>query len=272
MMKYKDASDTLPTNTSDYDAWILLEYNKLLFSIEKHFSNFELNAIARELYEFVWHSFCDWYLEFIKIVPSKNVAKYLLKQVIIILHPFIPFITEEIYHKFDFSKRSIILEKWPSKIEIKEDTKNVSKMKKLIEGARNIRGLFDISPKEKLNCIINTDTHYEKFLKGNLNVLKKLAGLERIEFNKQVAVPVASVVMPDIECYIMLTSIDTNKEKRRLKREIESLTQRIDKIKYRLANPEYINQAANDIKDKEKQRLDDFMKKKEGIEKAIKKL
>ncbi len=269
---HKDDSEVLSESISIYDEWILNEFNKLLESIDNHFDNFELNAIARKIYDFVWHIFCDWYLEFIKIVPSKGVAKYLLKQIIIVSHPFMPFITEEIYHKFNFSKKSIIQENWPSYIEIKKDITDISKIKNLIEEIRNIRGLFNINHKERLNVIINTDKRFESFLKENLDFLKELAGLKNIEFNKPLTMSVASVIMPALECYIILSGIDLSKEKERLTKEIQFLNQRIDEIKYRLNNPMYINKASNEVREREKKRLDDFFKKKDGIQKAIEKL
>lgn len=269
---HKDDNETLSENVSIYDAWILTEFNKLLESIDNHFSSFELNLIAKEIYDFVWHIFCDWYLEFIKIAPSAEIAKYLLKQIIIILHPFIPFITEEIYHKFNFPKKSIIQENWPSYSEVKKDITDVTKIKKLIEEIRNIRGLFNINPKKRLNAIINADQAFERFLEENFDFLKELAGLDVVEFNKPLTEAGATVIMPDIECYIILSDIDVDKEKERLKNEIHFLTQRIDEIKYRLNNPMYIRKASDEIKQREKQRLENFFKKKEGIQKAIEKL
>lgn len=271
-LNHRYDSESLSNNLSNYDAWIIFEFNKLLQNIENHFSSFELNAIAREIYDFIWHIFCDWYLEIIKTIPSKCVAKYLLKQIIIILHPFIPFITEEIYHKFQFTEKSILLENWPAKIKSKQDITDVTKVKKMIEEIRNVRGLFKINPKEKLDVIIEANAEFENFIRANLDVLKKLAGLDTVGFNKALTAPVASVIMPDIECFIILSGIDINKEKDRLSTEIQSLSQRIDEIKYRLNNATYINRASADTKQKEKQRLEDFLKKKESIQKAIEKL
>ncbi len=271
-MNHKDDSESLPKDLSIYDTWILYEFEKLRESVENHYSNFELNAITREIYEFVWHIFCDWYLEFIKLIPSQNITKYLLKQIIIILHPLIPFITEEIYQKFNYTKKSIVLERWPSRTKIKKDITGVIKIKKLIEQIRNIRGLFNINAKEKLSAIINTNTEFEHFIKENLGVVKKLAGLDSLEFNRPLTQPGASVITPDVECFILLSGIEVKKEKERLRNEIQFLAKKIDEIKYRLNNPKYISRASNEVKEKEQQRLEEFLKKKEGIEKVIEKL
>lgn len=272
-MYHKDDNESLLENVSMYDSWILHEFNILLDSVKNHYANFELNAIAKEMYGYVWHTFCDWYLEFIKIVPTHDTPKYLLKQILIILNPFMPFITEEIYHKFNFAKESIMQEQWPEKIHIKHNINQINAIKKLIEEIRNIRGMFNIKSKEKLNVLINTSTDdHEGFLKDNDVILQKLACIERIEFNRPVTGSVASIIMPDIQCYVKLSGIDVDKEKRRLAKEIQFLTQRIDEIKYRLNNPQYMSKASDEIKERENERLENFLKKREGIVNAIEKL
>lgn len=262
----------LPDTLSPYDTWILNEMNTLLDSINSHFENFELNAIARELYDFVWHTFCDWYLEIIKIVPSSHVPGYVLKQILIILHPFIPFITEEICARCNFtSGESIFNESWPEKTLISSDLTSVTLLKRLIEEIRNVRGLFNIHPKERLSAFISTSSSIQQQFQAAENVLKQLAGLDTISF-KEPSSNVASIILPDCACFLRLSGIDLNKEKTRLKKEIQSLSERIDEIKYRLNNPKYVEKASDGVKQREQQRLDEFIKKKEGIERAIEKL
>ncbi len=271
-MKHRDDEESAPEELSVYDTWIIDEFNQLLKSIEKHYEYFELNAIARELYDFVWHVFCDWYLEFTKINQDKSIARYLLKQIIIILHPFIPFITEEIYQRFDYSEKSIVHETWPSISETEGDTMGVTKLKSLIADIRNIRGLLNINAKEKLNVVINTNERLGRFFEENLSVMKRLAGLDTVDFNRPLTVSAASVILPDVECFILLSGIDVAKEKDRLRKEIEFLMKRIDEIKYRLNNPQYISRASNETKEREKMRLEDFLKKKDSLERVIERL
>lgn len=271
-MNHKNDNETAPSKPSIYDAWIISEFNQFIKNTNNHFSNFELNAIARDIYDFVWHTFCDWYLEIIKICPSKDTPKYLLKQIIIMLHPYIPFITEEIYHKFNFSEKSILLEDWPKTTTVKTDIVNVQIMKRLIEEIRNIRGLFNINPKEKLQATINTRKDFRDFIKRDVAVLQGLAALEIIKYDKTPDQSVASIIMPDVECYVVLAGIDITKEKKRLAKEITALSKRIDEIKYRLNNPNYIRKATAEVKERERERLECFLRKKEGIVRAIEKL
>jgi valyl-tRNA synthetase len=271
-MKHGDAPDTLPDTLTVYDNWVLHEYNKLLDSIEKHYDNYELNAIARELYDFVWHTFCDWYLEIIKIIGSQNIARYLLRQILILLHPFVPFISEGLYQRLDFGKKSILLETWPQKVAIQRGIEDLELVKKLIEEIRNIRGLFNISAKEKVSVIIKANHDFEQFVNTNANIIRKLAGVAQIAFDKEAGTPVASVILPHVECFVTLPGIDFEREKKRLEKEIDALTMRIQEIKGRLQNTQYLSKASDDVKAREKQRLDEFLRKKGGIERAIERL
>jgi valyl-tRNA synthetase len=102
--------------------------------------------------------------------------------------------------------------------------------------------------------------------------LKRLSLTETITFSQPGKEPMASIIMPDMECYVILSGIDVAKEKTRLNKEIDFLAKRIDEIKYRLNNPSYVNKANETTKKREKERLEAFLKKREGIQKAMKKL
>ncbi|MBE0433853.1 valine--tRNA ligase [candidate division WOR-3 bacterium] len=264
--------DFLPGKASVYDAWIIERFNRLLLSTEQRFANFEVNAITRDLYDFLWHEFCDWYLEFLKILPSGPAARFVLRNLIIVLHPFMPFITEEIYQKMGFPAKSIMLEDWPGQVSIEQDTAGVNALVRLIGEIRNIRGIFNIKTKEKLDIVINARPALIDFLAGHENALQKLAGLAEIGYNQTVDGSVASIIMQEMECYVKLTGLDLEKEKGRLLKEIGFLTQRIDEIKHRLNNPNYASKASNDIKDMERKRLEEFLRKKEVIQRVIEKI
>lgn len=257
---------------SVYDAWIIDRLNGLLGRIEQRFANFEVNAIAREIYDFVWHEFCDWYLEFLKIAPSAPVARAVLRDLIIVLHPFLPFITEEIYQRMGFPAESIVLEHWPRPVPVKDDVSGVHTLVRLISEIRNIRGIFNIKANEKLDIVLNARPAMLESIGLHKDALEKLAGLAGIEYGRAPDASVASIVMPDIECYVKLRGLDLAKEKGRLLKEIDFLAQRIDEIKNRLKNPNYLSKASEDTKDAERKRLEEFLAKKEAIERVIERL
>ncbi len=269
-----DSTTDSHAELTDFDIWILEEFSQLLKDIEYHFSNFELNAISKKLYDFVWHRFCDWYLEIIKIPPynTRNIARYMLKQILIALHPFIPFITEEIYQKLPSREKSIMLETFPKPTITKQSSKLAAEMIALVEEIRNIRGLFSIPNNESLGVVLTTDEDRKSFIEKNISVLKKLANINSVSFQNKPEGPVATIVLPGLNSYISLKGINIDREKERLQKEITFLTRRIDELKNRLNNPRYLNQVPEEIKRKEEKRLEESLNKIEYIRLAIKNL
>lgn len=153
-----------------------------------------------------------------------------------------------------------------------KDTRHVDRLVRLIEEIRNVRGIFNIDAKEKLNIVINAGDEIVSFIKDHEDILKRLSQTDTVAFSRPGKEPMASIIMHDMECYVILSGIDITKEKARLHKEIDFLARRIDEIKHRLNNPSYINKASETTKQKEKERLEAFLKKKEGIQKAMKKL
>jgi len=260
-----------PAHSSVYDVWIMERFNLLLDKVNEQFATFEINTIVKELYDFVWHTFCDWYLEFLKIRPTPT-GRHLLKQLLITLHPFIPFITEELYQRLGFAKDSIMLEQWPEKIAIAGNASYVPQLVGLVDEIRNVRGIFNIQTKAKISITVNANDDVIEFLRQNEAIVKRLSGTETINYGRPGKEPVASIIMPELECYVLLSGIDLKKEKERLDKEIDFLSRRIEEIKHRLNNPNYMNKASESIKHREKERLETFLKKKEGIQKAMQRL
>ncbi len=271
-INHADQEAGIPEKLTPYDAWILKETDQTIERVNDYYRGFELNNIARELYGYVWHQFCDWYLEFTKLAPTVQVPRFLLKQIIIMLHPFLPFITEDLYQRFSFGKKSIMLESWPGRIAVKDDTGSVIKYKELIEEIRVVRGIFRFAPKEELSVVIKTSDRFRIFIAGNLPVIKKLAGVGSVEFDRPVDGPCATIVLSEVECFVMLTGLDPNKEKQRLLNELSFLSGRIDEIRNRLVNPGYLEKASEVTKSGEQKRFDDFIDKKAKIERMMKRL
>jgi valyl-tRNA synthetase len=260
-----------PEHISVYDAWIVERFNLLLDKVHEQFAAFEINLIAKELYDFVWHTFCDWYLEFLKIKPTST-GRHLLKRMLITLHPFIPFITEELYQRLHFPKESIMFEQWPDKIITTKKASFVPQLVKLVEEIRNVRGIFNIQSKAKISIMINAKDDVAEFLRQNEAIVKRLSGTENVNYDRPGKEPMASIIMPELECYVLLSGIDLKREKERLDKEIDFLARRIEEIKHRLNNPNYMNKASESTRHREKERLETFLKKKEGIQKAMQRL
>jgi valyl-tRNA synthetase len=259
---------------SVYDRWILSELNRLLADLDSHYRNYELNAVAKKLYDFVWHTFCDWYLEFIKLEPFNrdNIAPYILNRLLILSHPYLPFITEELYQLWPGHRKSIMREDWPRPVSGVESPANLTHFIGLIDDIRIVRGMFNVNPKTVLDLAVITDHDHQAFIQENLTLLKKLAGVGATGFGNIPAGPVATIILPEIHAYVELPGIDISLEKPRLQDEIKALTVRIEDIKRRLTNPQYIAKADEEIKFRENERLEAMLRKKEAIEKAIERL
>jgi valyl-tRNA synthetase len=259
---------------SVYDRWILAELNRLIAEFESHYRNYELNAVAKKLYDFVWHTFCDWYLEFIKLEPFNrdNIAPYILNRILVLLHPYLPFITEELYQRWPGHRKSIILEDWPGPRTGVDAPADLIRFIGLIDSVRAVRGMFNINPKAALNLTVIADGDLPAFIRENQPLMKKLAGIGAVSFGAIPAGPVATVILPEIHAYVELPGVDIRREKPRLEDEIKALSGRIDDIKHRLSNPQYLAKADEEIKIREAERLETMLRKKEAIEKAIERL
>ncbi|MGB9721525.1 MAG: valine--tRNA ligase [bacterium] len=274
LTSFPDISEDLTDELSDFDRWILNEFNQLLKDAHYYFSNFEFNSLSRRVYDFVWHKFCDWYLEIIKIPPynQRNISKYLLREILKILHPFIPFVTEEIYQRFSKKRKSILLEDYPTICDIKESTAMVNELIDLVTEIRNIRGLFSLPHNETTTIVISTDEERKNLIEKNTSVLQKLAKLDSVVFGNKPKTSVATIILPRIIGYLILKGVDVNKEKERLESEIQFLTRRIDELKNRLNNPRYFNQVDASVKQKEEKRLEESLVKIEYIKHAMENL
>uniref|UniRef100_A0A7V3VU05 Valine--tRNA ligase n=1 Tax=candidate division WOR-3 bacterium TaxID=2052148 RepID=A0A7V3VU05_UNCW3 len=274
LTSFPDIPESISDDLTDIDRWILYQFNVLLKDAEYYFNNFELNALSKRLYDFFWHTFCDWYLEMIKVPPynKKNIVKYLFKQLLKVLHPFIPFITEELYQRFNDKKKSILLDEFPQKISIPEPEPYILEMIKLIEEIRNIRGLFSIPSNEPLNIILSTDEARRLFIDRNSGIIQKLGGVNSVAFGNKPKASAATIVMPKIIGYVLLKGIDIEREKKRLEEEVTFLTKRIDELKNRLNNPKYLDKVKPEVRKKEEERLEESLNRIAYIKQAMENL
>lgn len=273
-LNFPAAANQPPANPGPFDQWLLNEFNLLLEQVEDHYQHFELNAIAKKMYNFVWHVFCDWYLELIKIEPTTadNAALFLLRQLLILLHPFMPFITEEIYQRLPEPRESILLESHPQRIAVSATPEPVTAIIRLIEGIRNLRGLFNIKSRALVDLTIDTDPECENFFRAHESVLRKLGGVSVVNFGSAPAGPAGTIIVSRIHAFINLPDIDISKEKTRLNEEISKLTVLINDVNQRLNNPRYLEQVNQEVKKHEEEKLNLLLHKKNAIESAIERL
>ncbi|MBZ4687287.1 MAG: valyl-tRNA synthetase [Clostridia bacterium] len=270
------------------DKWILTRLAQTIKSVNRSMEKYELGEAARILYEFIWSEFCDWYIELVKprlygkeTDVSKYTAQHVLYQVLAktmqLLHPFMPFITEEIWHHLPYTEGSIMLSSWPESEEVLEFVDTVDKMNTIMEiirGLRNIRGEMNVAPSKKAHVIIYTkDPDKEKFLRENVSYIANLVNAEPVELvNKLSNKPekAAIAVVPGVEAYMPLEGlIDIDLEIKRLQKEKDNLNKELQRIEKKLANEGFLNKAPAEVVEKEKIKKEETRAKLNSIQERL---
>ncbi len=261
-------------NITTADKWILSRLQSTKVSVERHLNSYRLDLMSQEIYDFVWHDYCDWYLELSKPLLSNEDTREgtqatllkVLTEILSLLHPVIPFITEEVYqHCNEISPQGYdsLMEKpfpisEPGLVSVDAE-EELSWVQTFVLGIRQIRGEMNIPPSKLLPCFVqNYSSKDEKFLKGNDNILISLAKLENIEKIKhsEDAPESATALVGDMKILIPLSGlIDKDKEASRLLKEIGKLTKLESQFSNKLNNEKFISGAPEKVINNEKEKL-----------------
>lgn len=251
-----------------FSKWILSELQKTIKRVRERLEEFEFDQAAMTIYHFFWDKFCDWYLEASKVYLSKpelrkDTQKVLLevfKTSLKLLHPFIPFVTEELWEKLlEKETEYIIVAPFPTvkeKYLKKEIERKVSLIQELIVGIRNVKAEYNIVSKTDLKVVYkNSDKNWLKLLEDQVEVIKSLAKVEEIllveEYVKQSGE--VSVVLSFGELFINLKNlIDFEKEIKRLRKEKEKLEKKLVYIENKLKDNNFLEKAPAEVIEKEK--------------------
>ncbi|NLK01441.1 MAG: valine--tRNA ligase [Clostridia bacterium] len=271
------------------DRWILSRYNGTIKKVTENVDKYEFGEAARHLYDFIWSEICDWYIELIKerlygksTEASRARAQHTLGCVLgntmKLLHPFMPFITEEIWQHLPHGEGSIMVSPWPDTDKDLDDRLSEGKMEfimEIITGIRNIRGEMRIKPNEKLDIIIsvNNDASVEKINEG-MGHIKKLANIENVEIFvnlEEKPSRAAAALIYGAEIYVPLEGvIDLDVEMGRLKKELAEIDGDLRRTKNKLSNQGFLNKAPEEVVEKEKGKLKEFQEKKQVLEERLK--
>ena len=254
------------------DRWILSRFYSTLGLVTKCLDEFKFNDAANAIYEFLWHEFCDWYIEISK--PNLNekdtqlILYKILEKSLRMLHPVMPFVTEEIWQKLprekDGTAESIMVSTWPhmQKEMISSDAEiSMGKLISLITAIRNIRSSWDIMPGARINVLVNThDASDTKLLEDNAEMIKRLTRIADIQVGK-ISKPkgAATSVVGTMEVYVPLEGlIDLEKERARLKKEEDRVSGAIKSMEVRLGDENFVARAPKDIVEKQRVQLSEL--------------
>ena len=248
------------------DRWILSKLQTASRQINEYMDKYELDSAAKVAYEFFRGNFCDWYVEIAKTRvygqegSDKTVAQYVLKTVLDkglrMLHPFMPFITEEIWQKLGLDEETIMLSEFPTENKKYVDLaaeKEFDYLKEIVNAIRNIRGEANVSPAKKIEVIFKIVNDGEKeILEHNAKILDKLANVEKYEFNTEIPALVGFKLVETTEIYVPLADlIDKEKEIVKLEKDIQKTQKELDRVLGKLSNEKFLSKAPKEVIDKE---------------------
>jgi len=262
-----------PTTKTLADRWILGRLAEVTEKVTNCLEKYEFSQAGEALRDFTWSELADWYLEIAKIQrkdaalqeSTDQILLYVLEQVLVLWHPFMPFVTEEIWKNFS-SDQLLIVHNWPEVKSASQDNAEFERLKEIIEKIRNWRAENKVEPKEKINVMLIVGEHFEIFKEAiNLEIIKTLARVENlaVEENKEKSFDYQFKVD---------RQIDTGKERERLSDELENVQKYIVDLDAKLANQEFISKAPAKVVEGMKQKKEDAAKKAEALSQQIKNL
>ena len=249
------------------DKWILSKFNKTVRIVTENLDKFELGIALSNLYDFIWENFCDWYIELVKPRlfdkenPTGKTAQYVLTYVLShtmqLLHPFMPFITEEIWLHLPHDGESIVISKWPEydeALNFEEDEAAMTLIMDAISAVRNRRAEMNVPPSKKAKTIIVTDKP-DVFNKGEAFFIK-LASASEVEVREDkdgIDANAVNVIVPGAEIYLPMSElVDKDKELARLNAEKKRLEGEIKRVEGKLNNQGFVSKAPKKVVDEEK--------------------
>lgn len=260
------------------DKWILSKLNATANEITANMDRFELSLGAQKIYELIWNEYCDWYIELVKSrlygedEADKQVARYVLvrvlKDMLRLLHPFMPFITEEIWSflpKEEGANRFLMEENWPVYKDELTYAEEVAKMElamDAIRSIRNIRAEAEAAPSKKLRAVILSSGKEMDYLKSAERHIKGIANIIEIHYiedRNDVPDEVMSAVMNNVEIFIPLDDLlDYKAELERLKKEQKRLTGEVARVKGKLSNQGFVSKAPEAVIAAEREKMEKY--------------
>ena len=272
------------------DKWILTGLNRLINEVTFNFENYDYGVALSKIVDFLWESYCDWYIEiaksrlFDKECDTRLEAQYLLNYVLGVsmqlLHPFMPFVTEEVYDNLfiDRKTESIMISDWPDADKVPsfpEDEKMMTTLMSAIRSIRNIRAEMGVAPSRKAHVILVTpDENVAKIFKDGLPFLVRLASVDSLDTrNTKDGIPATAVaaMFAGGEIYMPLEDlIDISKELERLSKEKEKIEGELKRVEGKLANENFVSRAPENVINAEREKKAKYQEMYSNLDERIK--
>ena len=258
------------------DRWILHNLNETIGKVTENFDKFEFGVAGHILYNFIWDEFADWYVELTKEVLysdnedekviTRSVLLYTLDQILRLLHPIMPFVTEEIYGQI--SEGTIVTAEYPMvcpEFENEAAAAGVEALKDVIRSVRNSRAEVNVAPSKPITILIKTsDSKLDAFFNDNVNYIKRFTNPEHLEIAADVEVPdlVMSSIITGAEIYLPLADLlNVEDELARLEKELAKWQKELDMVGKKLSNERFVANAKPEVVQKERDKQEDYQAK-----------
>ncbi|MBR2315602.1 MAG: valine--tRNA ligase [Clostridia bacterium] len=275
----------IPENLETEDKWILSLFNKLAKEVTDNLDKFELGIAVQKLYDFIWDIFCDWYIEIAKIrlqqggekaEQVKAVLIYIMSETLKLLHPFMPFITEEIWQTLPHDGETVMKSAWPvysEDLNFAEDEEKMESIMGAIRAIRNRRGEMNVPPSRKAKVYIATEKKDVFALSAVF--MQRLASASETEIgdNFDHLEDAVCIVTHDAKIYIPMGElVDFEAERKRLTKELEAAQKKLDQINNKLNNPGFLSKAPESVVEGQKQEAAKLNEKVKMINESLAKL
>ncbi len=257
------------------DKWILSKLNELIKDVTICIDKYDIGIAVQKIYDFMWFEFCDWYIEMVKPrlydekCENKLEAEYVLYTVLNnslkLLHPYAPFVTEEIYQTLNSKNVSIMVSDWPlykEEYDYKKEEDAVELIKDIVKNVRNLKANMNVAPSKKTSMIFVTTTKKE-LIEDSIELLKKLINIESytiVDTKINIDKKSVSVIIPEIEIYIPLGDlVDFEQEKIRIENEIKKYEAEVLRVDKMLANKGFVEKAPEQKITEEKEKREKYI-------------
>jgi len=289
-LEFNSCIDNIDKDITNIDLevnkWIINLYNDLNIKVKTAIKEYKFNDAADALYQFIWKDYCDWYIEFIKPIlnnsenlkdleETKYISINVMKNVLLMLHPIMPYVTEEILENLFKSSNFAISSTWPEPIHNElTSTNSIDLIIKIISSIRSLRVEKNIPPNAKIDILLkNADEHKREIIKNNKSLITNLAKINHLTFVSEELTQSENFIISTIDELVLMIPldglIDTAAEKNRLNKELSNINNEIDQISKRLNNQMFIDKAPSNVVEEVKNKQKIFNQRKSEIEKAL---
>lgn len=271
------------------DRWILHRMNETSREITRLMDAYEFGETGRLLYNFIWDDLCDWYIEMAKLSlygqdeikkkQTQSVLAYVLDRTMRMIHPFMPYISEEIWQHLPHEGETITLAAWPtydSQLDAPEAVQEMNLLMDMIRAVRNIRAEVNVPMSKKVDLMVKpTDERSLEIVNRNLITIERFCGTSSLQIDRDLNTPdkAMTAIVTGVEMYLPLAGlIDIEQEIQRLRKEFDTLTKEVERVEKKLANEGFMAKAPAKVVEEERAKMQDYSEKRAKVQARIEEL